>query len=68
MLDALNEASVGTVASYDLMLVANRAMSFGVGKNMGDMQTLMEIARLKAQEMGTDIVTAYEDIVTGVGR
>ncbi|MDR2416374.1 MAG: hypothetical protein LBD75_07440 [Candidatus Peribacteria bacterium] len=50
------------------MLAANRAMSLGVVKNTQDMNTLIDIARVKSKNMGTDMTSAFNDIVTGLGR
>ncbi|PZM86859.1 MAG: hypothetical protein DLD55_04435 [candidate division SR1 bacterium] len=68
ILKGLESSSKGTVASYDLMLSANKAMSLGVAKNTNDFTTLMEIARIKAKNMGITTTQAYNDIVTGLGR
>lgn len=64
----LERLSVGTVSTTDLMLASNRAMALGVGKDMETMTTLMEIARLKGQNMGITTTQAFNDIVTGIGR
>lgn len=50
------------------MLSANKAMSLGVAKNTNDFTTLMDIARIKAKNMGITTTQAYNDIVTGLGR
>lgn len=64
----LQEASVGTINSTDLMLASNKAMALGVANNMGDFTELMEVARLKGRQMGLDTTQAFNDIVTGIGR
>ncbi|MDO4713841.1 MAG: hypothetical protein Q4B28_04265 [bacterium] len=43
-------------------------MSLGVAKNTNDFTTLMDIARIKAKNMGITTTQAYNDIVTGLGR
>ena len=68
ILSGLQNASKWTVANYDLILAANKAMSLGVAKNTNDFTTLMEIARTKAKNMGITTTQAYNDIVTGLGR
>lgn len=68
ILSGLQTASKGTVSNYDLILSANKAMSLGVAKNTNDFTTLMEIARVKAKNMGITTTQAYNDIVTGLGR
>lgn len=68
LVESLRNASMGTIATTDVMLSANRAMALGVGKNVEDMTKLMEIARLKGQAMGLDTTQAFDNIVTGIGR
>ena len=68
ILDWLKTSSKGTVAEYDLILAANKAMSLGIAKNTWDFTTLMDIARTKAKNMGITTTQAYNDIVTGLGR
>ena len=68
ILSWLQKASKGTVANYDLILAANKAMSLGVTKNTSDFSTLMEIARVKAKNMWSTTTQAFNDIVTGLGR
>nr|DAN78548.1 MAG TPA: hypothetical protein [Caudoviricetes sp.] len=68
ILSGLQNASKGAVSNYDLILSANKAMSLGVAKNTNDFTTLMEIARIKAKNMGITTTQAYNDIVTGLGR
>lgn len=43
-------------------------MNLGVAKNMDEMITLLEIARVKGQSMGLSTTQAFDDIVTGLGR
>lgn len=64
----LKEMSAGTVSTTDLMLASNRAMALGVGKDMGTITQLMEIARLKGRALGLTTTQAFNDIVTGIGR
>jgi hypothetical protein len=68
MFKAINDASKGTVWSYELMLSANRAMKLGVAKNTDEMVDLMKIARLYWQQMGQDLESSFNDIVTGLWR
>jgi hypothetical protein len=64
----LQEVSVGTVNTADLMQSANKAMALNVAKDMDSFTQLMEIARLKGREMGLTTTQAFNDIVTGIGR
>ncbi|MEE9401259.1 MAG: hypothetical protein V3V32_04490 [Dehalococcoidia bacterium] len=68
MLKALDKAAVGTVSDYDLMLTANKAMALGVGRNVEEMATLLEIARLKGKAFGRTTTEAFNDIAIGIGR
>lgn len=68
LLAALQQASKGEVADLNLELAANRAQLLGVAKSAGEFSTLMEIARDRAQKMGSDTSTAFNDLVTGLGR
>ena len=68
MLDALNEASAGTISNTNLMLSANKAMALGVGTSVDDLTKLLEIARMKGKALGLDTTQAFNDIVTGIGR
>jgi hypothetical protein len=68
VLNKMRELSVGTIADSDLILSANRAMTLGVAKNTDEFSQLMQIARLKARDMGLSTTQAFNDIVTGIGR
>lgn len=68
MLSAMRDASAGTIADYDLMLSANRAMMLGVADSAEELSRLMEIARRRGQAMGITSAKAFNDIVTGLGR
>lgn len=68
LLKALQKSSGGTISNKNLILSANRALSFGVARNTGEMVQLLEVARLKAREMGLTTTQAFNDIVTGLGR
>lgn len=68
MFKAINDASKGTVGSYELMLSANRAMKLWVAKNTDEMVDLMKIARLYGQQMWQDLESSFNDIVTWLWR
>lgn len=68
LLNSLRDASAGTIAETDLMLTANKAIALGVGEDLETMTTLMEVARLKGQNMGLTTTQAFNDIATGIGR
>ena len=62
----LKETSAGLIDEKTLTEAANRAMSLGIP--IEKIAELMEIARAKARDMGTDTTKAFNDIVTGIGR
>jgi hypothetical protein len=68
LLESLKGASKGTIAEYDLMLSANKAMVLGVASNSEEFSSLMEVARDRARAMGLTTTQAFNDIVTGIGR
>jgi hypothetical protein len=67
-LNALREASKGTISDFDLMLSANKAAMLGVTTDSGKLAKLLEVARGRGQAMGLDTTQAFSDIVTGIGR
>lgn len=64
----LKKFSGGTISTKDIILSANRAMVLGVAKNTEEFGTLMQIARLRARDLGLTTTQAFNDIVTGIGR
>jgi hypothetical protein len=67
-LESLRDLSKGTISNKDLILAANRAMTLGVAKNQEEFNSLMQIARLRARDMGLTTTQAFDNIVTGIGR
>jgi len=67
-LTALRRFSAGTIADTDLIQSANRAMVLGVAQSTEEFGTLMQVARLRARDMGLTTTQAFNDIVTGIGR
>ena len=68
MLKAMQKASRWTVSNTKLMASANKAYSLWVVKNVEDMSTIMEIARVKGQAMWRTMEEALDDIVTWLWR
>ena len=68
ILEALTQASRGTVTQYDLMLASNRAMLLGVADSAEEFSQLMQIAAARGRAMGLSTTQAFNDIVTGLGR
>ncbi len=68
ILSNLQKLSAGTISNKDLILSANRAIVLGVAKDMGEFSTLMQVARIRAADMGITTQQAFDNIVTGIGR
>lgn len=68
MLDALKRASNGTIAEYDLMLGANKAMMLGVATNADQLEAIMKVALSRGAAMGLSTTQAFDNLVTGLGR
>lgn len=68
LLSALRNASHGEINDLNLELAANRAQLLGVAHDADTFSRLMDVARSRAQEMGSTTQQAFDDIVTGVGR
>ena len=68
LLKKLVEVSAGTITNKDLVLSANKAMSQGVATNIDEMASLLEIARLKANDLGVETTQAYDKIIEAVGK
>jgi hypothetical protein len=68
LLKALRSASGGQISDLNLQLAANRANLLGVATSAEQLATLMEIARDRAQSLGTTATEAFNDLVTGLGR
>lgn len=62
----IKEASKGLISDADMSQSATTALSLGVP--LKSLAQLMEVARVKAREMGTDVKSAFADLATGIGR
>lgn len=68
ILNALRKASGGEISDLNLQLTANRANLLGVATSADQFSVLMAIARDRAQQLGTSTTSAFNDLVTGLGR
>jgi hypothetical protein len=68
ILAALRATSSGTISEYDLMLGANKALRFGVADNVDELVSILTFAKGAAREFGSDTTSAFDDLVTGIGR
>ncbi|MBU0906548.1 MAG: hypothetical protein KKE05_00155, partial [Nanoarchaeota archaeon] len=62
----IREKSAGLIDQKSLVESANKAISLGIP--IEKLGALMEIARVKARDMGISTNQAFNDIATGVGR
>ena len=68
ILAELQRVSAGTISNYDLITSANKALALGVTQDLGQISKLLEIARVRGRSLGVDLTSAFNDIVTGIGR
>lgn len=64
--EKIKQASKGLISDADMRQSATTALSLGVP--LKSLAQLMEVARVKSREMGTDVKSAFEDLATGIGR
>lgn len=67
-LNDLRKASNGTISNFDLMQTASKAAMLGVSSDSKQLAKLLSIASGRAQALGIDTTSAFNDIVTGIGR
>lgn len=65
-LDALKEASAGTVSELSLMKSANQALLLGIQKET--IPELLKVSRALGKATGRTAEEAFADIATGIGR
>lgn len=68
LLGKLRQASRGTISDLNLELSANKALTLGVGQNIGQLSDLLAIARQRGKLMGVDTREAFQRIVEGLGK
>lgn len=66
--DAGRKASAGTIADYDLILNANRAIQFEVAKSSDQYAKLIELATALGRAQGISDSQALEFLTTGIAR
>lgn len=67
-IDAIGQASQGTISRVQSLEIANRALTFGVVKNAQEMASLTEIAIALGRAQGLDAATAVSDLTTALSR
>ena len=66
--EAGRKASAGTIADYDLILNANRALQFEVAKSSDQYAKLIELATALGRAQGISDSQALEFLTTGIAR
>lgn len=66
LLDALKEASRGTVSEYDLMKEANEAWYLGIARNTKQYVDLMKIAEGKSKDLGISTLEYWQRLNTAI--
>lgn len=66
LLANLDSAAAGTVDDDELMQTATRAMALGLTSNIGDLTSLMRIARASSVAFGGDTAAAFQSISNAV--
>lgn len=67
-IDAIKEASLGTIPKVDALAIANRSLSFGIVQTAEDMADLTKIAITLGRAQGLDASTAVRDFSTAIAR
>ncbi len=67
-LQALREASRGTISDLELMKSANKAALFGMVDNVGQLASVMVSAKARGEELGISTTEAFNAMVEGIGK
>ena len=67
-MEALQEATNGTMNRFDLFQQANNAMILGVAKNSDEMAKMFDTAQRLGAALGKDTRQSVESLITGIGR
>jgi hypothetical protein len=67
-INAIKDASQGTIPQVEALAIANRALSFGVVQNAEEMADLTQIAIALGRAQGLDAATAVSDLTTALSR
>lgn len=68
MVDAITEASLGTVSKIGAMEAANKALLFDLVENSDQMAEMTQIAITLGAAMGQDATKSLDDLTTALGR
>lgn len=68
VLERTSELTFGLANKFDMVSAANKAMSFGIDLSNGRLEKLMKLSAKTATVMGTDVKSAFDDLITGVAR
>ena len=68
IIEALQQASRGTIDEFSLMQAASKGVLLGVADTADEFSALMEIAIVRGKALGLSAQQAFSDLVTGLGR
>ena len=66
--NANKEITGGLANEFDMVGGISRAMAFNIDLSGGKLRELIDVAQKTAIVMGTDLKTAFDDLITGVSR
>jgi len=67
-INAIKDASQGTIPQVEALAIANRALSFGVVETADEMADLTQIAIALGRAQGLDAAVAVSDLTTALSR
>ncbi len=67
-LKTAEEASLGLANKFDLVTGVNKALAFGIDLSNGRLEKLINLSAKTAVVMGTDVKSAFDDLITGTAR
>ncbi len=66
--EQIGELTNGLATQTDMMTSISKAFSFGIDLSEGRLKDLIDVSKKTAIVMGTDLRTAFDDLITGVSR
>lgn len=64
----ISQITGGLANQFDMVGGVSRALAFNIDLSGGKLKELIEVAQKTAIVMGTDLKTAFDDLITGVSR
>lgn len=66
--DNISQITGGFANQFDMVGSVSRALAFNIDLSGGKLKDLIEVAQKTSIVMGTDLKTAFDDLITGVSR